>query len=153
MCVPRERRRNLRWRGREWGACSAFFWSETGGGWRWRAVSGKLLGHPFWNCLFLTCVKHETLLVRSAAGNNTYSDTLMLTFCQGKTRCETTKCRRAPDLGIAHVRVEQVEKRFICFSIQDEKKWHIYSDSWASTAWKCSIVYLYCSFLGCGFFF
>lgn len=53
---------------------------------RWQ-VPGRLLGpiHPFWSCLFLTGVKHKTLLIRSAAGDNT--DSLMVTFCQEKTRC------------------------------------------------------------------
>lgn len=58
--------------------------------------------------------------MRSAAGDNTEFNGDY--FCQEKTRYWITKCRRTLYLKTAHMKVEQVEKRFFCFSTQDEKK-------------------------------
>lgn len=110
------------WRGREWGACSAFFWS----GLRvFRAGSGRLLVvcHPFWNCIFLNSVKHKTLLIRSTTVHNAYSETSLLTFAKGRRPGgRPPMCRRASCLGMACMKIEHMEERFFCFSIYDGEK-------------------------------
>lgn len=137
------------WRGREWGACSAF-WS----GLRvFRAGSGRLLVacHPIWNCIFLNSVKHKTLLIRSTTVHNAYSETSLLTFAKGRR-----PGRRPPHVqksimfrnGLHENRARGREVFLLQYLWWGKKKSHIYSDSWASTAWKCSIVNLYfCFFL------